>query len=228
MKLNIKINKNVKKVLLGIFIAMAAYILLTPILLHFSGSTQIYKTPEGKNLPEVAIVLGAGVTPEGKPRDILKDRLDVAADLYYGEYITKIIVSGDNREENYNEPAAMFEYLTVGWEIPADDIVRDFAGRRTYDTCARAKEVFELDEVLMISQGYHLPRAILLCKSLGVDATGYSATLSNTYEGIWYYKFREFWAIHKAMWDIYVVEPEFVGGESIDIWDPELNQKAYE
>lgn len=212
------IKKAFRNLLFGIFIAFGIYILAVPLVVKFLGAQNIYSSPE--NIPEskVAIVLGAAVDPEGEPMEMLRDRLDVAAELYLDGYIEEIIVSGDNREENYNEPSAMYNYLINTWGIPANHLTQDFAGRRTYDSCARANEIFGLDEVLLISQGYHLPRAIMLCDELGVNATGYSATLESHYQGITYFKFREFWAIHKAVWDLYVMKPDYVGGEAIDIW----------
>jgi len=208
-----------KWILYSIILAGVLYFFFAPLAVVLSGRQSVYlKDSEIEGL-NVAIVLGAGVDPEGNPRDMLKDRLDVAANAYWDGYIEKILVSGDNRVENYNEPLAMQQYLIIQRAIPEEDIVLDFAGRRTYDTCARASSIFELEEVLLISQGYHLSRAIFLCENLGVKVKGLSATVSDRYEAETWYKTREFFAIHKALWDIYVHEPDFVGGDVINIWE---------
>ena len=165
-------------------------------------------------MPEykVAIVFGAGVNPDGKPQDMLKDRLEATASLYNNGKIDKILVSGDNRYKNYNEPQAMYNYLVNDKQIPAEDVVRDFAGRRTYDTCARANQIWGIKKALLISQGYHLSRALLLCNSLGVKSNGYSATL-NDYENDTFYKIREILAIHKSVIDLYIYPPDYVKGK---------------
>ncbi len=162
------------------------------------------------------MVLGAGVAPDGTPRDMLRDRLDTASDLYHDGKIEKILVTGDNRVSHYNEPLAMTNYLVNTKHIPSEDIVQDYAGRRTYDSCARARRIFEIDRLLIISQGYHLPRSIMLCNSFGIDSTGISAT-RHDYVGMWYYKLREVWAIHKSILDLYIWAPEYVGGDKIAI-----------
>lgn len=205
-------------ILKGLGALLFIYIVTVPIWIYSQGRENIYTDLKSVTDYRVAIVLGAAVTPEGEPREMLQDRLDVAADLFEAGNIEKILVSGDNQEENYNEPLAMYHYLVDERALPEDAIAMDFAGRRTYDTCARAKEVFELSEVVLVSQGYHLPRAIFLCNELGVEAKGVSATLNSNYKGEGFFKFREFWAIHKAIYDIYVESPAYVGGEVIDIF----------
>jgi vancomycin permeability regulator SanA len=212
-----KIPYILKQIGKGIGIAILIYLLVAPIWVYIYGRRSVYTQIENVAEHEIAIVLGAGVTPEGEPRDMLQDRLDLAADLYEAGEIKRILVTGDNREQNYNEPAVMFNYLINERNIPEDDIILDYAGRRTYDSCARANEVFEIDDVILISQGYHLPRAIFLCENLGVNATGLSATLHNEYEGEFYYKVREFFALHKAIWDVYIWEPDYVSGDVINI-----------
>lgn len=208
-----------KYIAIGISVALVSYLLFAPLVVYTYGRKSVFTDINSVKSQRVAVVLGAGVTPEGEPRDMLQDRLSLAADLYFDGEIEKILVTGDNREENYNEPAAMKRYLIEKRDLPEDVIVLDYAGRRTYDSCARVKEIFQLKKIILISQGYHLPRAIFLCENLGVDATGLSATLHNKYEGEFYFKVREFFALHKAIWDIYVSTPEYVGGEVIDIWD---------
>jgi SanA protein len=134
-----------------------------------------------------------------------------AKELYKEDKIQKIVVSGDNRVSHYNEPQVMYDYL-VSEGIPKNSLVRDYAGRRTYDTCFRAKEIFEIEEALLISQGYHLPRAIFLCEKFGIEASGYSAT-RRPYIGERYFKTREILALYKSILDIYILKPTSVLGK---------------
>ncbi len=123
---------------------------------------------------KVAIVFGAGLTRSGEATPILKDRVETAAKLYFARKVEKLLMSGDNRFVSYNEPEAMRQYaLALG--VPDDDIVLDYAGRRTYDTCYRAKAIFGVTQAILVTQKFHLSRAIFLCNMLGVDGTGVAA-----------------------------------------------------
>lgn len=184
--------------------------LVSPLIVYEWGKNQIYSDIGDIQHYEVAIIFGAGIKDDGTPSDALKDRLKTAAELYDAGLVDTIIVSGDNRLENYDEPTAMYEYLMNTERIPAGDIVLDYAGRRTYDTCARASEVFDVDTAILVSQGFHLPRAIFTCTALGIDSAGYSATDEYGYVFGEYYKIREVAAIYKAVFDIYIMEPEWL------------------
>lgn len=202
---------------IGTFILVAIYVISVPLAIISYGKNKVY--PDNISIVQpasIALVLGAGTTYDGKPSPILEDRLIKAAELYKHGKVSKIIVSGDNPTDNYNEPRAMMNYLTQEQSIPAKNVVADFAGRRTYDSCARAREIFGVDSAIVVSQGYHLYRAVFTCNQLGIESLGYSATLRE-YEGFRAYKIREFFAIHKAILDIYFKKPEYVGGEPIDL-----------
>ena len=204
--------KKLLKTLLIFFSILIIYFLTIPIIILQYGRNIIYTEISDIPTYTVAIVFGAGLKPDGTPNDMLKDRLDTASELYYEGKIESFLLSGDNSDEEYNEPQAMYDYLVYTKEIPYEDVVRDFAGLRTYDTCARAKNIWGIDKAILISQGYHLSRAIFTCSKLGVDSTGYSATKYD-YAGETYYKGREILAIHKAVLDIYLIHPEYIGGE---------------
>lgn len=155
----------------------------------------------------LAIVFGAGLRRDGSPTAILRDRVETAADLYFRGKVEKILMSGDNRFEDYNEPGAMRQYaLSLG--VPDSAIALDFAGRRTYDTCYRAKAIFEVDEALLVTQKFHLPRALFLCNALGLNAYGIEAN-NNSYRNrslvIW--NIREQIATVGAFIDVYVSNP---------------------
>lgn len=159
----------------------------------------------------VAIVFGAGVYRDGRLSPMLRDRMDTAIALYRAGVVHKLLVSGDNRYAEYSEPGRMFDYA-VAQGVPATDVVRDYAGRRTYDTCYRAKAIFGVERALLVTQRFHLPRAIFTCRGLGVDALGFSADrriyLSNTY-----YQVRDAVASVVAWWDVRVARPQPVLGE---------------
>ena len=119
----------------------------------------------------VAIVFGAGLWRDGTPTTILRDRISTAADLYFNGKVKKILMSGDNSYIDYNEPGAMRQYaLSLG--VPEEDIVLDYAGRRTYDTCYRASAIFGVKQAILVTQGFHLPRALYTCNVLGLKAVG--------------------------------------------------------
>jgi SanA protein len=160
----------------------------------------------------VAIVFGAGLNEEGRPSDALADRLITAASLYNNGTVEKILVTGDNiTDEYYNEPAAMSTFL-VTWGIPEEAIAQDFAGARTYDSCIRAKEIWNIDEAILVTQAFHLPRALFTCNALGLESIGVIAD-RQPYVFANYYETREWFATYKALLDVYLLKPEYIGGE---------------
>jgi vancomycin permeability regulator SanA len=128
-------------------------------------------TPESVPAAPVALVLGAQVSPSGRPSPFLAARLDLAHRLYRDGKVRVVLVSGDNMAPEYNEPDAMRTYL-INAGMPPDAVVADYAGFDTYDSCARARRIFGVDRLVLVTQGYHLPRAVATCRALGVDATG--------------------------------------------------------
>lgn len=167
----------------------------------------------------VAIVFGAGVNKVGEPSAVLRDRLDTAAQLYAAEKVERILVSGDNSTTDYDEPTNMMRYLVDEKNVPREDVFIDFAGRRTYDTCARAQTIWGIDRAILVTQEYHLSRALMTCDSLGVDAQGVAADLQ-PYARINQYRFREVFAFVQAMIDSYVWHPRYIGGEPEEDLDP--------
>lgn len=119
----------------------------------------------------VALVLGARVYPDGRLSSMLRDRVDQAVALYQAGKVDKILVSGDNSSDEYNEPGAMMA-RAIAQGVPAADVQPDYGGRRTYDSCYRARAIFGVEDAIIVTQQFHLPRAIFLCESLGISATG--------------------------------------------------------
>ncbi len=164
------------------------------------------QTTESVSPISVTLILGASLKG-GKPNTSLEDRLLAGIDVYNAKKTKKLLVSGDNRSADYNEPMAMKEFL-VKKGIPERDIVVDYAGRRTYDSCYRAKEIFDLKELIVVTQGYHLPRALYLCNKLGIETVGVGAD-RREYQGMIQRELREIGASFLAWFNVrgFVREP---------------------
>jgi SanA protein len=167
----------------------------------------------------VAVVFGAGYWPNGVLSLILRERLDAALELYETGRVEKLLFSGDNQVVDYNEPAKMMEYA-LARGVPREDIVLDYAGRRTYDTCYRARDIFQLSDAILVTQRYHLPRALETCRALGLDTVGYAANRYR-HEGYYLilYRVREIPALWLAWWDLYVSRPVPVLGDPLPIFE---------
>jgi SanA protein len=170
---------------------------------------------EGWNRPRVAVVFGASVFSNGDLSPVLEDRVDTAIELYRAKKIDRILVSGDNRHHSYNEPKAMYEYL-ISHAVDKRDVVIDYAGRSTYETCLRAKEVFGLQRTVLVTQAFYLPRALYLANELGLDAVGVASDLKLKQE-VDYQSVRELAAEVKAFFNLRIAPPETLLGEHIPI-----------
>ncbi len=178
---------------------------------------RIYESVADTPARRVAIVFGAGLWPSGRPSDVLADRVATAVALYQAGKVERLLMTGDNRFIEYNEPQRMKEYaMALG--VPEEAIVLDYAGRRTYDSCYRAQYIFEVSEATLVTQAYHLPRALLTCSRLGVDSVGVVAD-QRTYTRIAWFRLREVPATLLAWWQVNVTRPEPVLGEKLPIFD---------
>jgi vancomycin permeability regulator SanA len=163
----------------------------------------------------VAIVFGAGLWNNKTPSDVLRDRVTVAANLYQQGSVEKLLMSGDNRFVEYNEPEVM-RRLAVELGVPNEDIILDYAGRRTYDTCYRAHEIFGLQEAVLVTNRYHLPRALYTCAQLGVEGVGIASDI-HTYASESAWRWREVPASVVAWLQVHVTKPEPILGEPLPI-----------
>lgn len=165
----------------------------------------------------VAVVFGAAIYEGDILSPMLRERVETAADLYRAGKVQKILMSGDNRFVHYNEPRAMIKYaLSLG--VPEEALAPDYAGRRTYDTCYRARHIFGLEDAILITQGFHLPRAVYTCRALGVDAVGLVADRERYHPMVvLWYEAREVLATLMAWWDVHVRRPIPVLGEPIPL-----------
>ncbi|MGY3682960.1 vancomycin permeability regulator SanA [Streptomyces sp. TE33382] len=164
---------------------------------------------------EVAMVFGAGLW-KGRPSPYLAHRLDAAAELYRTGKVKVVLVTGDNSRVEYDEPDAMRTYLTERG-VPDTRIVSDFAGFDTWDSCVRAKKIFGVDKAVLVSQGFHIRRAIALCQSAGIDAYGVGVDAKR--DATWYYGgAREILAAGKAALDAtFRPDPHFLGPEETGV-----------
>ncbi|SDG71881.1 protein SanA, affects membrane permeability for vancomycin [Sinosporangium album] len=160
---------------------------------------------------QTALVLGAGIR-DGRPTPMLAARLDIAADLYRAGKVKAILLSGDNSRVEYDEPGVMRDYL-VGRGIPAAVQVLDYAGFDTWDSCVRARQVFGARQITVVTQQFHLPRAVALCRTAGLAAFGVGDDSARRWASTYVYAVREFAAAAKGFLDAVVLrsEPYFPG-----------------
>src|SRR3954469_11051185 len=151
--------------LVAAFAAASAYV-------DLRYASRIVPASEAPAAP-VALVFGAGLT-RSEPSPLLAERLDTAIALYRQGKVKRILVSGDNSDRYHDETEAMRRYA-VDQGIPPADVLQDDWGLSTYDSCVRAREVFHLDQVLLVTQRFHLPRATFIANSVGLDARGVPA-----------------------------------------------------
>ena len=179
--------------------ALAVVVLVVPnawILAASAGRVSDYGEDGDTAEAPVAIVLGASVWAPGEPSPWLKYRLETAAGLYRaGRALLADLPP-------YDEPTAMRDYL-VGLGIPSEAIALDYAGFDTYDTCVRARRIFGVDQALLVSQSFHVSRAVAVCRSAGLDARGVGDTQAAVDRGTWARSWlRERPAAIKAAWDV--------------------------
>jgi SanA protein len=210
-------NISVRKSILVVFIVLLILGILPAVIAYLASAGHRFPlgvAPIGKT----AIVFGAGLYRDGSPSAVLRDRVQTAVELFKAGKVEILLMSGDNSTIHYNEPGAMKDYA-VQLGVPEDAIVMDFAGRRTYDTCFRAKSIFGVNEALLVTQDYHLPRALFICNSLGVKSVGISADRRNYRLGTYlYWRLREIPATFNAFIDVYIRKPQPVLGEPEPIY----------
>lgn len=160
----------------------------------------------------VGLVLGAKVHPDGTPSAFLAARLELAKRLYDAGKVRALLVSGDHARWEYDEPGAMRRWL-VEHGVPAEKVVLDHAGFDTYDSCLRAHRVFGVDQAIVVTQSFHIARAVTLCREVGIDAVGVGDASVSRFERSWARgAMREYGAGVKALYDIATRrEPVFLG-----------------
>lgn len=166
--------------------------------------------------PRVAIVLGAGLELSGAASPLLYDRVATAVELYRQGRVNRLLLSGDNRTLEHNEPQAM-QAVAEGLGVPPTALSPDYAGRRTYDSCYRAREIFAVRRAIIVTQQFHIDRAIYLCASFGIDSLGVTADRRDYGAAYAYWTLREFPSLDQAFLDLNLLHPEVVLGEPLPI-----------
>lgn len=157
----------------AVAVLAAATVVAGPVLWTRAAShNHLHSVADAPHAP-VVIVFGAQLV-DGRPRPFLAGRLTITAELVRRGHATAVLVSGDADGSSGNETAAMTRYLTERG-VAARRIVADPYGRDTYDTCVRAARVYQIDRALLVTQSFHLPRAVALCRQAGIDADGVAA-----------------------------------------------------
>ncbi|ATH78474.1 MULTISPECIES: SanA/YdcF family protein [Halomonadaceae] len=200
-------------------LSLVAMVLLAALLLAagnawvlLSTSRYIHTQLQECRPTDVAIVFGTSHwTRSGLRNPHFHARMRTSARLIADERVQHLLLSGDNRTQAYNEPRAMWRDL-YRRGVPADRLTMDFAGFSTYDTMVRARHVFQLEQALLVTQSWHLPRAIFIGRSLGMDVTGCVAEEQPS-AGEWRLKVREWLARMATLGDLYLWgrEPHFLG-----------------
>ncbi|MFJ3171059.1 vancomycin high temperature exclusion protein [Streptomyces roseus] len=189
-------------------VAACVLFLLPSAWTHAAAADRLRSTADSP-AAEVAVVFGAGLW-NGRPTPYLARRLDAAVELYRTGKVKVVLVTGDNGRTEYDEPDAMRTYLTEHG-VPDERVVSDYAGFDTWDSCVRAKEIFGVERAVLISQGFHIRRAVALCGAAGLDA--YGVGVDDEHDATWYYGgTREVFAAGKAVLDAaFKPEPRFLG-----------------
>ncbi|WP_136668880.1 vancomycin high temperature exclusion protein [Flavobacterium sp. H122] len=203
-------KKHIKKITFASLIGLAVVVCVNFYVKKETGSL-IYNSEKEIPTTNVGIIFGAGINGD-QPSKYLKDRLDAGIRLYQSKKINKILLSGDNGSDEHDELTVMKTYCYQRG-VDTTKIYIDYAGFDTFSTMKRAKTIFKIDKAILVSQQYHLNRAIYIGNKLGIQSLGYSAN-NGTYKGYNYVRFREYFSIFKSVIDVIRNrEPHFSGTE---------------
>lgn len=191
-------------------ISLLILIIVSNVIIRYKSRNFIYKNITDVPACYTVIVLGAKVSAHGTPSNYLHDRLEKAIEVYNNHKALRFLLSGDHGQTTYDEVNAMKNYL-LDRGIKTEDIFLDHAGFDTYSTMVRAKNVFLIKDAIIVSQEFHLPRAVYIARSVGLDARGINAD-NNDYAGLKQLKGREILARVKAFVEVmFHKNPRFLG-----------------
>ena len=216
--------KKAVKTFVIIIVVLAVLVLGTSAFAALSASRDIAGVDTGNGIseaeaevcrsidPQCILVLGCAVWLNNEPSPMLKDRLDTAIALYRQGVAPKLLLSGDNSVVEYSEPDCMLQY-TLAQGVPAEDIFLDYAGFSTYESVHRSHSVFKADRVIVVTQKYHLFRALKACEALGIEAKGVASN-QQKYAGRYYREAREVLARVKDLFKGMIkAKPTYLGDE---------------
>lgn len=217
-----KIKKKTLRRIIAIFLCLCILGISAPVVINaavtLTTADQIIEPQDAAKIQDVdcILVLGCYVHSDGNPSDMLHDRLQRGVELYELGAAPKLLMSGDHGRTNYDEVAAMKQFA-INAGIPSEHIFMDHAGFSTYESIYRAKEIFGAKKILIVTQEYHLYRAIYIANQLGLEAYGVSADY-RSYTGQTGRDIREFLArVKDFVTGIFKPEPTYLG-ETIPIW----------
>src|SRR3954449_9002742 len=192
----------------GLLVAGVALLLVPLLVIRIDIGGRLTSPPAAVCPHQVALGLGAGLPAAGTPTHFLADRLDAAIRLYRMGKVDGLLMSGDNHTASHDEPTAMRTYA-IAHGVPAAAITLDYAGFDIYDSCYRARRIFEVRSAVVVTQSYHAPRAVYLCRSVGVDADALTVPDWGRVPAakMMHYQSREVLADVKAVWDADVTSP---------------------
>lgn len=193
------VSKKIKYVILGVFI-LIIFLYLFLVCERYRFNDRIYSDIKDAKKFDYIIVFGAGLKNSNTPSDILADRIKTAVYLYKNNISKKMLMSGDGIEKSHDEVNVMSQYAqSLG--VEKGDIITDESGINTFSTCDRAKNTFNINNAILVTQYYHINRALYVCNKIGIDSYGFISDL-NVYKDIKRFKFREFFAFIKSLIDI--------------------------
>lgn len=224
-------KKELRKVLRIIFypiILVIVLFFLLNVIIILSYKHLMYNTVDEVPEKQTALILGAEVYANKKLSEVFKDRCDIAINLYKHGKVKKVLISGDHTSKYYDEVSAAKKYLLENG-VKEEDLFTDYAGIDTYDSITRSKLIFKVESMVIVTQSFHLSRALFISSNKNIDAVGFASDI--TYDTTMYDSFRENFARIKAIIDILLnSKPRFEGeetpilGVSTKSWDNENNQ----
>lgn len=176
---------------------------------------RIYSLNAATHPAQAVLIPGASVLANKTPSNTLVNRLRAGIDLYHNEIVPKIILSGDDRKKSYNEVSVMLDYC-LRHGVRPEDIFLDHAGIRTFDSVRRAKEVFGVETVVIVSQNLYLPRALLIADRFKLKSEGVIAE-SSAFDETFFAHIREYLARLKSIVDILFYKNTQVNNEKLSI-----------
>jgi len=198
----------IKKIITYTFAIFLSFVVLVNLIVYASSRPYIYDNIEGVKEAQIVLILGAAIYPNGELSPVFKNRVDSALVVYKASKAPKILVSGDNSTLYYNEVNPVKNYL-IEKGVREEDIFLDHAGFDTYSSMYRARDIFEVSSVIVVTQAFHLPRAVFIARNLGLDAYGWRAPdSSKTFKNY----MREILANEKAVMNLILHrQPKFLG-----------------
>lgn len=196
-----------------LFAVLAATVVIGNVVVLLSGTARMRDAIAELDPAPVAIVLGAGVRPDGTPSHALEDRLAQAVELHRMGKAKKLLLSGDHGKERYDETNTMRRFV-LERGVPPEDVFCDHAGFSTWDSLARARAVFGVEHAIVVTQRFHLPRALHSAGANGIDAQGAPCDARTYAKGAWF-ELRELGSRSKA-W----IQALGIGARPLVLGDP--------